>query len=275
MPAPEPMLSSRGVDWPSGAGWVMQTKWDGFRLLLEMPRSGTARAWSRHGASLGERVPVILEPFREMQAGTIVDGELVAIGTSDGGPAQDFASVRRAVFNGDPEAIRGLRFVAFDLLMIDGDDLRSRPWSERDQELRRSLPLCDRVRMVESQPASRERHDAIVSLGFEGTVLKRVRSTYRAGRQSAWVKHKARRIVTGTAVEVREDRNGMRWVFCDVDGRRVVAGAAGAGADVVGRRVRIVYSRVDADGSLREARIDQRQGAGSDRGIVGVAAGRE
>jgi ATP-dependent DNA ligase len=82
------------------------------------------------------------------------------------------------------------------------------------------------VRIIESQSASRERHDAIVALGFEGTVLKRQSSTYRPGRQSTWVKHKARHVAPGTAVGVREDRNGWRWVFCDVDGRQVVASAA-------------------------------------------------
>ena len=264
MPAPEPMLSSRGEVWPTGGDWVLQVKWDGFRLLVEIPRAGVVRAWSRHGASLGQRVPTMLEPFREMPTGTIIDGELVAVADANGRPTQDFASVRRAVFNGDAAAIRGLRFIAFDVLKVGGDDLRSRPWSERDEMLRRSVPVCDRVRVIESQPASLDRHDAIVALGFEGTVLKRRRSTYRSGRQSAWVKHKARHIAQGSAVEVREDRNGWRWVFCDVDGRRVVASAAGADESVVGRPVRIVYSRVDADGSLREARIEQNHAGAAD-----------
>lgn len=113
---PEPMLSARGTKWPTGSDWVLQVKWDGFRLLLEIPRRGVVRAWSRHGASLSQRLPGILEPFREMPPGTIVDGELVALAERDDRPTQDFAAVRRAVFNGDTAAGARLRFVAFDLL---------------------------------------------------------------------------------------------------------------------------------------------------------------
>ena len=258
MPAPEPMLSTRSARWPTGGDWVLQVKWDGFRLLVEVPRPGAVRAWSRHGTSLGERVPQILEPFREMPAGTVVDGELVALGERDGRPAQDFASVREAVFGGDAQAGGRLRLVAFDLLMLGGSDVRALPWFERDEQLRRSVPGREVVRVIESRPVTRERHDAIVSLGFEGTVLKRRRSSYRAGRHSSWLKQKACHEAVGLALEVRDDRHGSRWVVCNVDGRRVIAGAAGVDADVIGQSVRIAYSRTDADGSLREARIDRR-----------------
>ena len=62
-----------------------------------------------------------------MPAGTIVDGELVALGQLGGRPAQDLASLRRAVFTGDAQAGGRLRFVAFDLLMIGGSDVRALP----------------------------------------------------------------------------------------------------------------------------------------------------
>lgn len=264
MPAPEPMLSSPGTRWPDGGDWVLQVKWDGFRLLVETPRRGGIRAWSRHGTSLSERLPAVLEALSELPAGTIVDGELVALAECNGRPAQDFAAVRRAVFTGDPEASSRLRFVAFDLLALAGEDLRSRTFSERDEQLRLCLPESGTVRHVESHPASRAVHDAIVALGFEGTVLKRRRSLYRAGRQPSWRKHKARHFAEGTLLEIREDREGHSWAFCDVGGRRIIASTAGVRPDV-GRPVDVIYSRVDADGGLREARISHsfgRHGAG-------------
>jgi hypothetical protein len=248
------MLSSRGTTWPAGGDWVLQVKWDGFRVLIEVPRPGVVRAWSRHGASLSERLSPILEPFREIPPGTIIDGELVALAERDGRVVQDFAAVRRAVFNADLEAIGRLRFVAFDLLTIAGQDVRSTPWVERDERLRASLPTCETIRLVESQPASKAAHDAIVNLGFEGTVLKRRRSLYRAGRQSAWQKHKARHIADGMLLGLREDRDGRRWAICEVDGDRVMTSANGLPPDVIGQPVLVVYSRVDADGGLREAR---------------------
>ena len=55
----------------------------------------------------------------------------------------------------------------------------------------------------------------------------------------------------GLLLHVREDREGRPWAVCDVDGRRVLAGANGIAPDAVGRPVVIKYSRVDANGDLR------------------------
>lgn len=249
------MLSNTGDYWPASEDWVQQVKWDGFRLLVEVTRSGVVRAWSRHGTSLTDRVPDIVEAFGDAAPGTVVDGELVATAEVHGHPVQDFAAVRRAVFNADRTAAARLTFVAFDLLSIEQEDVRGQPWADRDERLRATLPCGDTVRVIESQPVSRAAHDAIVSLGFEGTVLKRRRSTYRAGRHSAWQKHKARHLARGPILALRRDREGRPWAICAVDEGRVTASASGLGGDAVGRDAEIVYSRVDADGTLREARV--------------------
>jgi len=122
--------------------------------------------------------------------------------------------------------------------------------------LRESAVVCAVVRIVDSQPASEAAHDAIVALGFEGTVLKRRRSTSRAGRQSTWLKCKARRVAQGHILALREDRKARRWAVCEVEGRKVIADARGVTQDAVGQPVRNVFSRRDADGGLREARVD-------------------
>jgi hypothetical protein len=54
---------------------------------------------------------------------------------------------------------------------------------------------------------------------------------------------------------VRQDRDGHWYSVCDVGGRRVVALAGASSADHVGEPVSLVYSRVDADGDLREVRL--------------------
>lgn len=115
--------------------------------------------------------------------------------------------------------------------------------------------MCDRVRVIASQPATLAAHDAIVGLGFEGTVLKRPRSTYRAGRHPSWVKHKARCSITGMLLGVHQERDGQWSAMCDIDGRRVRARAGPNTRQLVGHPVDLVYSRVDADGGLREVRV--------------------
>jgi hypothetical protein len=126
---------------------------------------------------------------------------------------------------------------------------------ERDAALRAALPVSDRVRLITTQPASPEAHAAMVALGFEDTVLKRPRSTYGPGRQAAWVKHKARCTAEGIVLSVHQDHDGQWQAICDVEGRWVRALTGARAPEMIGHAVTVVYSRIDADGGLREARI--------------------
>ena len=249
------MLSCSARRWPEGGEWVLQAKWDGFRLLIEVDGDRQVRAWSRHGTSLTARLGGLTAAFAQAPRGSVFDGELVVVSERDGRPVQDFAAVCRAVLRGDATAAEDLRFVAFDLLALSGEDLRGRPWTERNLRLTNALPIHGPVRRVESLPASPAAHAAIVALGFEGTVLKRPNSTYRSGRQRVWLKHKARYTADGVLLSVRQGRDGQWHGVCDVDGRRVSVLAGATWVDRVGEILTLVYSRVDADGDLREVRI--------------------
>lgn len=252
---PEPMLSTPAPSWPRGGEWVMQPKWDGFRLLVEIDERARVRMWSRHGVSLTDRLGVLPDCFATAPPGSVFDGELVAVSQRDGRVIPDFAAVTRAVFSADAAAADQLKFVAFDLLRLDGEDLRPRRWYERDEDLQTVLPVNDRLRLITSQPASVEGHRALVGLGFEGTVLKRPGSPYLPGRHRSWLKHKARNQRRATLLSVRQARDGQWQAICEVDGRRVSALANARSVAMVGAPVALVYSRVDADGGLREARL--------------------
>ena len=111
------------------------------------------------------------------------------------------------------------------------------------------------IRVIDSRPASEAAHAGLLALGFEGSVLKRPTSTYRPGRQSAWRKLKARHVATATLRDVRQARDGQSFAVCDRDGARILAAAGTAAAELIGEQVEIGYSRIDADGTLREARL--------------------
>jgi hypothetical protein len=198
-------------------------------------------------ASLTARVGGLLEAFAGAPAGTIYDGELVAIAERAGRPAQDFAAVRRAIFVGDPDAEAGLRFVAFDLLALAGRDLRSLPWRERDAQLRDVVPVGERVRRIESLGATRAAHRAIVELGFEGTVLKRPGSLYRSGGHAAWRKHKALHTRPATLHSLHQDRERQWHAVCDADGHPIFVRASAGLSDRVGETIEVTYSRIDAN----------------------------
>jgi len=265
------MLSASSRAWPTGGDWVLQPKFDGYRLLIHKDARGRVRAWSRHGTSLTARLGELLAPFADVPAGSVFDGELVAIAERAGRPVQDFAAVGRAILGGAAAAAAQLRFVAFDLLELAGEDLRRQPWRDRDQQLREALPASEQIRLIRSLPASPAIHEEIVGLGFEGSVLKRPRSLYRPGRNSAWVKHKARHTVVGEFVAVRQDHQGQWYAICEVDRRRVVARANFEAGERVGEPVTLVYSRVDADGALREVRLaSATRGRSSSRRATGA-----
>jgi ATP-dependent DNA ligase len=133
--------------------------------------------------------------------------------------------------------------------------VRPLSWVKRTELLREAFPAGERLRLIQSQPASRVVHDRLVALGFEGSVLKRPRSTYRPGRQPAWRKHKASHRAIATLRAVRPGRHGDTYAICECDGRRVSTFGSPRLAAVVGREVELAYSRIDADGSLREVRI--------------------
>jgi ATP-dependent DNA ligase len=224
---------------------------------VAVDRNGRTCAWSRGGASLGDRLGTLLDPLETVPHGSIFDAELVALACRNSLVVQDFASVCRAALRADVAASTKLHLVAFDLLELGGDDIRGLPWTKRTELLREVFPTGDRLRLIRSLPASASRaaHDQLVALGFEGSVLKRPGSAYRPGRQTTWRKYKASHRATATLSALRKGRDGNTYAISNLDGRRVTTLASPKLAELIGHQVELAYSRIDADGLLREARI--------------------
>ena len=249
------MLSARAAVWPTDGDWAMEPKWDGFRLLVEIDSAGRIRAWSRHATSLTEHLDGLLEPLLHAPRASILDAELIALSSRNHGVVQDFAAVRRATLQGNAAAARQLQLVAFDLLELAAEDLRPLPWTKRTAYLKDVFPVGERLRLIQPMAASRAAHDQLVELGFEGTVLKRPGSTYRPGRHTAWRKYKATHRATATLRALRSGRDRNTYAICELDGRRVTAPGSPCLDSLIGQQLELAYSRIDADGSLREARI--------------------
>ena len=239
---------------------MMEPKWDGFRLLVAIDHQGRMRAWSRRGTGLGDRLGSLLEPLAESPRGTVFDAELVALSSREGRAVQDFAAVCRATLQADAVAAGKLHLVAFDLLELAGDDVRSLPWVKRTAFCGRLSPPATGCGSFRRDPPSRAAHDDLVALGFEGSVLKRPGSAYRPGRQTTWRKYKASHRAIATLREVRLGRDGHTYAISDLDGRRVTTLGSPRLAALIGQQVELAYSRIDADGSLREVRISAGDG---------------
>jgi len=181
----EPCLPSPAKAPPSGPGWIHEIKHDGFRIMARRDGAGV-RLITRHGNDFTARFPLVASAVAALPTKScVIDGE--AIVCDDNG---------LAVF----ELIRGhdtktsAVLCAFDLLELDGKDLRRRPIEERKDLLAKLLHDSDSdLSIVLNQHF--EGHGAIVfdnacKLGCEGIVSKRLGSTYRRGRSPLWLKVK-------------------------------------------------------------------------------------
>jgi bifunctional non-homologous end joining protein LigD len=165
---------------PAGLGWLHEMKHDGFRILARK-QGERVDVWSRRGALFNDRFPKIAEAVGALPVGNaLIDGEAVTF-LSDG--HSDFAALRTKE-GGDRAS-----FVAFDLLSLEGDDLRERPLEERRDALARLVHGAAGVRFSEAVSADGPLVFAhACKLGLEGIVSKRAGSRYRSGTSRNWLK---------------------------------------------------------------------------------------
>jgi bifunctional non-homologous end joining protein LigD len=179
----EPCLPSPAKAPPSGPGWLHEINHDGFRILALRDSAGV-RLITRAGNNFSGRFPFVATAVGKLPVRScLIDGE--AIVCDEKGLA-DFELIR-----GHGTAANAVH-CAFDLLELDGRDLRRRPIEER-KGLLTQLLRGSNASIVPN--AHYEEDGAIVfreacRLGCEGIVSKRLGSIYRRGRSPLWVKVK-------------------------------------------------------------------------------------
>jgi bifunctional non-homologous end joining protein LigD len=182
----EPCLPTLGHAVPSGPQWAYEIKHDGFRFISR--RDGErVRVFSRNGRDWTDRVPLIAEALAKLRIKSVtLDGEGVVC-RSDG--VSDFDRLRCAVGRlGSRDAF----LYAFDLLEIDGEDLRRCEWQVRRATLRSLIKRAGpRIRLsdhFDGDGSLAFRHAC--RMGLEGIVAKRRDKPYRSGRSADWIKVK-------------------------------------------------------------------------------------
>jgi ATP-dependent DNA ligase len=136
-----------------------------------------------NAADWTKRYPGIIEQAARIKGSAIIDAEVVWL---DADGVAQFDALHSRVM--DHAAVA----CAFDLLMIDGDDLRRKPFTDRKAALRkllrRSKGGIQYVEHIEGDGA--EMFKAICKLGLEGIVSKRIDAPYRSGPSRSWIKVK-------------------------------------------------------------------------------------
>lgn len=158
-------------------GWLFELKYDGYRLLAGVT-DGAARLLTRRGTDATSDYPAIAAAVAALGHDCVLDGELVAL-DHEGKPRFQRLQL------GDPPT-----YFVFDLLALDGDDLRARPLTERKAKLKQLLrgapPPLRFADHIETHGEDLFRQ--IVSLDLEGVMAKKAQGPYRAGRSEDWLK---------------------------------------------------------------------------------------
>jgi ATP-dependent DNA ligase len=198
-----PCLPTKTDKLPSGSQWLHEIKHDGFRVIVRK-KGAQMRLYSRPSNDLTYRFPLIVETLKRLRSRScIIDGEAVACDENG------VTSFNRVRYRRHDESIF---LYAFDLIELNGDDLRRDPLEGRKETLAMILAkAASGIRFNEHMEGDGQtvfKHAC--KLGLEGIVSKRKDSPYRSGRSPDWLKIKN---ADAPAVkrEAEEDWGRERW----------------------------------------------------------------
>jgi len=186
-PFVEPQLATLEAHVPTGTEWLHELKYDGYRI--EACKAGDeVTLFSRSGLDWTVRFPAIAKALLTLPCvSALIDGEAAYVLPSG---VTDFKSLQEHIDKPDP----AIRYFAFDLLFLDGKDLRKEPLSKRKETLRKLMAakgvsdfLIYSDHVVGDGPAF---FDNACGAQLEGIMSKRADAPYRSGRGKSWLKVK-------------------------------------------------------------------------------------
>lgn len=229
-----PELALQVDEAPDGEGWLHELKLDGYRMVgrLDRAHSPPVALLTRSGLDWTHRMPKLAQALEALPARTaMVDGEVVAF---DASGTSNFAKLQAAFQDGHWNE---LTYVLFDLLHLDGHNLRGLPLVDRKWVLEQLLSAGSDAGLQYSEHLSsggRRMFANACALGAEGIVSKRADSRYLSGRSSAWLKIKCIRrqeFVIGGFTPPEKSNVGLGALLLGYyrDGLLIYAGRTGTG----------------------------------------------
>jgi len=182
-----PQLATLSPTLPAGTGWVVETKFDGYRMLARI-EDATVTLFTRNGHDWTRKLKSLAAELEKLDISEgWLDGEIVVL--RDGVP--DFNALQNAIDRHRNEAIV---FFAFDLPFWEGRDLRNLPLVQRRAKLAELVSdHSERVRFSEAFDAlPTQIFQAACKLGLEGLMFKRADAAYVSGRTQTWLKAKCK-----------------------------------------------------------------------------------
>ncbi|MGZ5145646.1 MAG: DNA ligase D [Burkholderiales bacterium] len=227
----EPELATLVKEAPAGDGWVHEMKWDGYRMLTRIDK-GAVQMMSRNGKEWTGNFPSVARCAARLPLESAwIDGEVVVL-EADG--RSSFQALQNAL---STEHTSQLHYFAFDLMYLDGYDLRQVPLTERKRLLESLLAGAPDLLRFSShiEGAGDEFFKQACRLKLEGMISKRAQSSYRSGRCRDWLKVKCsmrQEMVIGGYTDPEGRRNGFGALLLGVyepDGKLRYSGKVGTG----------------------------------------------
>jgi DNA ligase D-like protein (predicted ligase) len=244
------MLATLTHDRFSDPAWVYERKLDGQRVLA-FRHDDRVRLLSRTQHGLGGTYPEIVEALERQTADDfVVDGEVVAFE----GERPSFSRLQQRLGITDPDQARrspvGVIFYIFDLLHLDGLDVRELPLRTRKSLLRRALEFGEPLRFTaHHNEKGEDLLQAACAQRWEGVIAKRADGRYVSRRSTDWLKFKCsarQELVIGGFTEPSGSRVGLGALLIGYYDRDelVYAGKVGTGYDQ--QTLRDLRARLDA-----------------------------
>lgn len=235
--AASPMLATLSDRREFAKGWIFERKLDGIRVLA-VRENGRTTIRSRSGRRLDATYPEIIEALDAQDAADFtVDGEIVAYAHG----RTDFSRLQQRMGLTKPRDVAAstvaVKYYVFDLLRLDGTDVRRLPLRTRKSLLRKALTFTDPLRFsTHRNEGGAELLADACERGWEGLIAKRADSTYRPRRSGDWLKLKCahgQEFVVGGFTEPTGSREGIGALLIGYyEGDRLrYAGKVGTGFD--------------------------------------------
>jgi len=192
LPTFEPVqLATLVDDVPTGNGWMHEIKFDGYRALIAA-KGEDVRVHTRSGLDWTDKFAPLARAFAALDLPPcLIDGEIVAY-DKDGNP--DFSALQNVLKRGHGAQGEGdaFAFHGFDLLSLEGQDLKALPNIERKERLEALLGHAQAPIHVADHVigAGEKLFETLCKAGQEGIIAKRVDAPYRGDRTRNWVKVK-------------------------------------------------------------------------------------
>jgi bifunctional non-homologous end joining protein LigD len=225
----KPMLATLVEEPFDEKDWIFEIKWDGYRALAEIQK-GKVQLLSRNNQSFNTRFKPIVKALESFSFSALLDGEIVLL-DEKGIPSFQLIQNYQRLAQGQ------LKYYVFDLLYLEGYDLRHLPLVQRKDLLKKILPESEIIHYCEHVEAKGISYFQEASeKGLEGIIAKKATSLYQQGRSREWLKiktHKRQEVVVCGFTEPKGTRTYFGALILGVydQGKLVYVGHTGSGFD--------------------------------------------